>query len=74
MRCGVVPDIFSRPAGRPADALPPATESVALTRTEGGAALVLSLHRLADVLRSLGRHGEAFDLIAEADAVTADDP
>jgi hypothetical protein len=34
---------------------------------------VISPHGLADVVRSLGRHGEAFDLITEAEALAADD-
>jgi phosphatidylserine/phosphatidylglycerophosphate/cardiolipin synthase-like enzyme len=51
---------------RPADALPPAEESVALARGAGGAPLVMSLACLADVYEALQRYGEAATTMTEA--------
>ncbi|MGP3956537.1 hypothetical protein ACTWPT_11105 [Nonomuraea sp. 3N208] len=55
---------------RAREALPLAQEAVTLTRAEGGAPLVVSLHRLAAVLEALHRYSEAAATLAEADGVT----
>ncbi|GAA4505997.1 MULTISPECIES: hypothetical protein [Nonomuraea] len=53
----------------PAEALPPAEESVALARRAGGAPLARSLHALAAAYRALRRFGEAAEAAEEASRV-----
>ncbi|MBF8193959.1 hypothetical protein ITP53_51455 [Nonomuraea sp. K274] len=59
--------------GRATDALPLATEAVALTREMSGAPLVVSLHCLATALEALHRYSEAAMTLAEADAIPPPD-
>lgn len=54
---------------RAQEALPMAQEAVELSRSNGGAALVMALMSLARVLDALGRHAEAAAAMAEAAAV-----
>ncbi|WP_188187311.1 hypothetical protein [Nonomuraea sp. SYSU D8015] len=55
--------------GRAVEALPLALEAVALTRSVGGAPLVVSLHCLAAALEGLHRYSEAAATLAEADGI-----
>ncbi|MFI7633576.1 hypothetical protein [Nonomuraea sp. NPDC049400] len=55
--------------GRAVEALPVAQEAAALTRAMGGAPLVASLMRLAEVYEALHRYSEAAAAMAEADRI-----
>ncbi|PZG22466.1 hypothetical protein [Nonomuraea aridisoli] len=59
--------------GRATEALPLAQEAVALTRSIGGAPLVMALGRLAEALDALNRHAEAAAALAEAESVARSD-
>lgn len=55
--------------GRPADALVPAEEAVALARKAGGGTLVVALGCLADVCQALHRYPEAAAARSEAERI-----
>ncbi|MEV0387220.1 hypothetical protein [Nonomuraea sp. NPDC050643] len=59
--------------GRATEALPMAQEAVALTRSSGGAPLVVSLGCLAKALEALHRYSEAAATLAEADRIPPPD-
>ncbi|NUO98547.1 MAG: hypothetical protein HOV96_27210 [Nonomuraea sp.] len=58
---------------RATEALPMAQEAVALSRSLGGAPLVVSLHRLGEAYEALHRYSEAAEALAEADQIPPGD-